>query len=374
MIVDTFMGEEHRGTASYAFTLYVPASVVPSVSGLTVALVNDNAVVDGWGVAVKGYTRLAWNAAASGAHGSTIESYEFTAGVLKGTAASGTTGIVTVAGTITPGIRVTDSRGRTASLTADEITVHDYAAPNISDAAAYRCDADGNADDGGANVRITLTAHFSPVGGNNSAKLQYRHKPAGGSFTGWTDFTSGAILPGFDIAASYEFELRTVDALGKAKSATIPVPTEHVWFHGRDGGRGAAFGKYAEKDDLLDVDWSLRVRGEVRLDNPCFTTEDGETEWLFPPMEEGEEYRTVERWRGKAVYTKLVNCGTGVAGDTTTTAHGASSTQMIRYHGAMGNTALPHSGIAVDANHISVTLPAGSDIDTVYVQIWYTKD
>lgn len=32
-------------------------------------------------------------------------------------------------------------------------------------------------------------------------------------------------------------------------------------------------------------------------------------EWVNPPMAIGVEYRTVERWNGKPVYTKLVDCG-----------------------------------------------------------------
>lgn len=36
----------------------------------------------------------------------------------------------------------------------------------------------------------------------------------------------------------------------------------------------------------------------------------GEWEYVNPPMVTGVEYRTTERWNGKAVYTKLVNIGT----------------------------------------------------------------
>lgn len=32
-------------------------------------------------------------------------------------------------------------------------------------------------------------------------------------------------------------------------------------------------------------------------------------EWVNPPMLNGVEYRTTERWSGKAVYTKLIDCG-----------------------------------------------------------------
>lgn len=35
----------------------------------------------------------------------------------------------------------------------------------------------------------------------------------------------------------------------------------------------------------------------------------GPWEWLNPPMTVGVEYRTTERYNGKPVYTKLVDCG-----------------------------------------------------------------
>lgn len=266
MIVDTYNGSTKIGTASYDFTLYVPSGYVPSVLSLEVSLVNDNATVKSWGVAVKGYTKLEWSAEAEDAYGSTITKYEFSAGGQTGSASSGTTGILQKAGSITPSIKVTDSRGRTASGNAADITVYDYAAPNISKAAAYRCDANGNANESGTNVRITLTAHISSVGGKNSAKLQYRYRQAGGNFGSWTNFTSGAILTGFDVANSYEFELRAIDALNNSKAATFAVSTESVWLNGKDGGKGAAFGKYAEEDDLFDVAWRSRFRGAVTFD------------------------------------------------------------------------------------------------------------
>lgn len=40
-------------------------------------------------------------------------------------------------------------------------------------------------------------------------------------------------------------------------------------------------------------------------------------EWVNPPMLLGIEYRTAERWKGKAVYTKIVSLGTVGAGENT---------------------------------------------------------
>ena len=35
----------------------------------------------------------------------------------------------------------------------------------------------------------------------------------------------------------------------------------------------------------------------------------GETEWISPPMAIGVEYRTTERYLGKPIYAKLIDCG-----------------------------------------------------------------
>ena len=274
MTVDTYNGSTLVGSAQYDFTLYVPSSIVPTISEFTTELVNDNTVVNGWGIAVKSFTKIKWAITAAGAGGSTIKKYAVTVGGLKGSAASGTTAALTTAGTITPSVTVTDTRGRTASEKAEAITVYDYAEPNISSADAYRCSEDGGEDKSGAYVKLIFSGSISSVNGKNSATYQYRYKTTSGSYGSWTAFESGVILPGFATDMSYVIEMRVVDALGNSKSATFTITTREDWLNGRDGGKGAAFGKVAEEDNLLDVAWDLRVRGNLILDNPIECTAD----------------------------------------------------------------------------------------------------
>lgn len=49
-----------------------------------------------------------------------------------------------------------------------------------------------------------------------------------------------------------------------------------------------------------------------------------EWEWVNPPMELGVEYRTTERWMGKPVYVKVVDCGTLPNNDSKTVSTGVS--------------------------------------------------
>lgn len=49
-----------------------------------------------------------------------------------------------------------------------------------------------------------------------------------------------------------------------------------------------------------------------------------EWEWVNPPMQLGVEYRTTERWMGKPVYVKVVDCGTLPNNDSKTVSTGVS--------------------------------------------------
>lgn len=256
------------GTKTAAFTLYAPDSVRPTVTAAEVAVVNDNAVAAAWGVAIRGLSKLRWSASAAGAYGSTVQSWAFACGGVTGSASSGTTAVLPGAGTFTPTVTVTDSRGRTGSRSAAAVEVLDYAPPVVKTASAVRCDESGAASDQGTYCRLNLTASCSSVGGRNSLTLRCRTKPTGGTFSGWTALTDGMVLSGFAVGQSYVVELSAVDALGGTRTVSISVPTAAAAFHLREGGQGAAFGKYAEEDDLLDVAWAARVRKALRLDVP----------------------------------------------------------------------------------------------------------
>lgn len=115
----------------------------------------------------------------------------------------------------------------------------------------------------------------------------------------------------------------------------------------------------------------------------------GEWEWENPPMFLGQEYRTTERWNGKAVWTVLVNCGTVSAGETPiTTAFTCSA--VIGYRGNSGSYVNPvtyesarddNYGNKVNVNRsngvISITFIRGSGLSATapnHIQVWYTKD
>ena len=104
--------------------------------------------------------------------------------------------------------------------------------------------------------------------------------------------------------------------------------------------------------------------------------------WKNPPMVAGTEYRTTERWQGKAVYTKMVSFGTLPNNANKTVAHGTGATKMLRVAGTFSNETitLPYhyngssADIFVNTTHIYAVTNYNASGHSAYVQIWYTKD
>lgn len=101
-------------------------------------------------------------------------------------------------------------------------------------------------------------------------------------------------------------------------------------------------------------------------------------EYINPPMLLGVEYRTTERYMGKPVYTKLVDCGTI---QTKVFAHGCAAITVVRCCGttSMGTT-IPYrwndNYLSVSADRTNIHICTNTDFSsqTCSVQLWYTKD
>jgi len=173
--------------------LFVPSSVVPTISALSVTKKSANATVQSWNDFIKGYSYATLAATAAGAYGSTITTYQFQ--VRKGTSIiysysqstnSKNTSVLNAAGSdYTFVCTVTDSRGRTATYTTAAYTVYDYVTPSISATDVQRCLSNGTVDlVSGTYIKAKGTFNFSSCNGHNTAtkKIEYRQL---GSYT-WT--------------------------------------------------------------------------------------------------------------------------------------------------------------------------------------------
>ena len=71
-----------------------------------------------------------------------------------------------------------------------------------------------------------------------------------------------AVLGGglIDTHYTYSARITLTDSLGQTALYECDVPSASVAFHLREGGTGAAFGKYAETDGELQLPASWRLR------------------------------------------------------------------------------------------------------------------
>lgn len=264
--IDTYSGSTRIGSKEYSFTLYVPTSIKPTAA-LAVTLVNDNSVIDGWNVCVKGYSKLSYTVTASGAYGATIQSCRFT---FAGNTVTGSSGVVAVnsAGTFTPSVKVTDSRGRSVSVTGDSVDVYDYNAPTIAQLSVQRCNAEGAIQNEGTYVCVQGAFHVgASVGGRNGVTAKCRYREIGGSWSNYTAIEDTSAVVGGSMLATktYEMEIAATDSIGETKTVYAIIPTAEVAFHLRDGGKGAAFGKYAEKE-ALECAWDAYFDKNAQVD------------------------------------------------------------------------------------------------------------
>lgn len=267
---DTYNGSTKIGSASKNFTLKVPSSVVPTLSGVSVARV-DGDVPEDWGVYVKGKSsaKVQINGAA-GAYGSTIKAYAVSGGGYSGTTNPFTTGALNTAGEVTFTGKITDSRGRTASGSAS-ITVEDYAPPVLTSVEAHRCSASGELQDDGEYITLTAVFSGSTVGGRNAITGKYRRMPEGGDWTSLSSLTSGqAVVFPASGDSTFSVEVQVSDAFTTISQAVVVNSVEFIMDF-KAGGNGIAFGKAAEYENLLDVQWDARFRGGVAADGPLST-------------------------------------------------------------------------------------------------------
>ena len=109
-------------------------------------------------------------------------------------------------------------------------------------------------------------------------------------------------------------------------------------------------------------------------------------EWINPPMQIGVEYRTTERYNGKPVYMKLVDCGAGLSNTRKTVSANTQNVETpISCTGTFGNGTIPYEwfeGDSYGAQAINCTF-SGQEIHiaatadysrwTVFVILKYTK-
>lgn len=272
---ETYSGSTLIGTKSVTFTASVPGSMKPAVLSGWAAVSYDNSgtAAENMAAWVQGYSK-----AKATFDGSKVTCQQG-AGVSKfsitylGKTTEGnpcrTETISTTGATVR--CTVTDSRGLTAWEDFN-IALLEYAPPALVGADLFRSDGEGTAADGGAHIAGMARVRYSELGGLNSVTLKGYWKSVGGGYGAGETLTVGTVgLVTGDVEISpdrsYVALLVLTDSLGNTARYEENIPTEKVAFHLKEGGKGAAFGKAAETEGVLELaeDWHLKLTGATDL-------------------------------------------------------------------------------------------------------------
>lgn len=228
----TYNGNTQLGATSKTVSVVVPTSWAPSftLSATPVSAFNSQYLKS-----VSKVTLAASSAAAS--TGSSIQSYQFTGNNVSeiatttATSYSVTSALLSVVGTNTYTVKVTDKRGRVTTKTTS-ITVTDYSAPSLR-LSVGRYDSGGTADTIGDYGRIVATGTWSAVTGNSWTLTLKQKKKTASSYTTvntYSNQTTATIsktssLFSADIDSVYDCQGVLTDAVGKSVTVTVAIST-----------------------------------------------------------------------------------------------------------------------------------------------------
>lgn len=271
LTVTTYSGSTDIGSNSYTFYCNLPASVVPTVGTITLTPQTYSSLIQNKNnvkVSVSGF---------SGGTGSSIKSYTFSGPGLSNTTTTNTSvtsGTISNTGTLTYKVTVTDNRGRTNSATKT-ISCYAWSAPSIIFDAYRVASSDSTVeDDSGTYIRCTYTIKYSYVNGTNGRKS---FTISGGSsvsnitYNSWSKTqttgvngivteTGSAVIKNCPITNTYNIYATITDNYnGNSNSTQITVFSAERIFNIRSNGNGIAFGKMADKNNVLDSKWPIRT-------------------------------------------------------------------------------------------------------------------
>lgn len=179
-------------------------------------------------------------------------------------------GAIVNSGNVPIKISVTDSRGRTTTVT-DSIYVELYQSPKITALAAVRSDSNGNADDDGEYLRVDFSFDGFDLESTNVFKCTVKAKKASAASFGevWhgsfdTSDTHSCVFAA-DPASSYDILLTVADTFNSVELAAVGASVKKVFSALKQDGDvvGWAFGKSAELPGVFDLGWQARFNDGV---------------------------------------------------------------------------------------------------------------
>jgi hypothetical protein len=255
--ITTYNGDAVVGTNTTTLTASIPASVKPTLS-VSLSDTSGYQPTYGW---VQGKSALKATFAAAGSYGSTIKAKSLTIG---GKAASPDgANVLTGSGTMAVVAAVTDSRGRTVSVTQN-IAVNAYSGPGIQDLTFVRgsyANSVWTDNAMGADIKLTFTLSLQLTWNKASVEIT-----GASTLTDQTSGTKIVYLVAFGTDTTIVVQVKATDSLGTTVTREITIPTVSVPLNMSFTLPGVCFGGVAEHEKVVEFKWPILYLGKALLD------------------------------------------------------------------------------------------------------------
>ncbi|WP_336682716.1 DUF859 family phage minor structural protein [Enterococcus casseliflavus] len=279
--VDTYSGNTKVGEKNIRLNTNIPTNIVPSISSITIAESNTavtsvlGAQSGTGGTYLQSLSRIKFTVnGASGANGSTISSTKISFNGSSWNGTTATTGAINKSGAITVTATVTDSRGRSKSLSAN-VTLTAYSPPALTVASVTRNDKGF-----GTTLSVRRTGTFTQIASKNRIKLFFEYKP-NATATTWIGYTALSKNPATDTNGTFNYTENTstsvytflttqaypvriiaTDLFGESSIWTGTLNTAEVAMS--LGKKGVGIGKILERG-VLDVEGVSYFNGDINI-------------------------------------------------------------------------------------------------------------
>lgn len=253
---------ETNYTSQTIVYLKVPDTYIPTVS---LTLTDTNTIAKSWGLYVKTKSILNGVITAGGVEGSTINSYSTSINGETYNTNTFTTSPLKTSGSQEIKTTVTDSRGRTNSVTKT-INVIDYYTPSISNFSVVRCLVDGTEDEHGTYGKVKCNYSIAAVNEKNAKSLKVKCGSTTKTFTLNSykgTFEATEYFSNLSIVSSYVFEFYIVDSFNTSGiKYTFNMTPAYTTMSKLAGGKGVTFGQVATEEGLhsyMDAEFHGKV-------------------------------------------------------------------------------------------------------------------
>lgn len=250
--INTFKDGVQIGETTYNSGWYmkVPDEFSPTINSIDILDVNPKS--KNLGVYVQNHSKLKVNTKSTSKEGATIKNISVTVDKNTYSGQDITTKEITQSGNIEIDIKVTDSRGKTASEKRT-IKVEPYDPPKILNFSADRTEADEKV------VKLIYNFKMSTIANKNPCNWKIDRRPRGSST--WTNVISGneknlnSNTLTYNVSTDREYEFRlSISDFNSSNESIAYVYTIFVILDFHESGTGIAVGKSSTKPNFFEND------------------------------------------------------------------------------------------------------------------------